>query len=590
MSGGTADLGRAAPAAPAPGTTLGGFTLEQPLWRLAAGDVYRASAQGHAATVIVVRAEVAGIPAARDAILAAARRAAKLPEGRHLVRTLGAGVEGDTLWVALEEIDGSLVRDLLARKRDAGGGGFGARGAGNLVIGVAGALAAAPDHTHGALSVESVVVNRSGRVRVLDLALGPGVAAAIAAGRMKPTATTAPEIAGGGALAETADVFSLGALLYEVLVGRPLQKGGPRPSEVVVGLTKQIDELIARMCARDPDKRFGSVEVVKELIAEALGRGGAIDEAAEPAPGASQPSLAAASQPSLAQALSSPGIAIAQASDPALAAALADTTEKWLVQKGRLDYGPFSLADIVQQIKSHQIVAGNVMIDKDSGGRFNVEEHPILGPMVEEARFAKDTARRAEAEERHQSSAKTRGAMFFGVIAVGVIGLGIGTVFLVKKLGSDEGKSASGVEAVGGGKLDIKVSMPKAPPKVAHKGGGGHHGGGHAGGAGGNSSDTLTFDMSGDDDDDSGAPLDMGTVYNVYSRKAGALVGCAQRNGVSDAAIAISIDGKSGRVTRVTVNGGTSGDLYNCLSNVLHSLQFPTTTAPRTRAEFNLGG
>jgi serine/threonine protein kinase len=588
MSGGTADLGRAAPAAPAPGTTLGGFTLEQPLWRITAGDVYRATAQGHPATLIVVRPEIAATPGARDALVAAAKRAATLPEGRHLVRTLGAGVQGDTVWVALEEIDGSLVRDLLARKRDAGGGGFGARGAGNLVIGVAGALAAASDHTHGALGVESVVVNRNGRVRVLDLGLGPGVAAAIAAGRVKPLATTAPEIAGGAALAETADVYSLGALLYEVLVGRPLQKGGPRPSEVVVGLTKQIDELIARMCARDPDKRFGSVEVVKELIAEALGRGGAIDEGADAA-AASQPSLAAASQPSLAVALSSPGIQVPPASDPALAAALADTTEKWLVQKGRLDYGPFSLADIVQQIKSHQIVAGNVMIDKDSGVRFNVEEHPILGPMVDEARFAKDTMRRAEAEERHQSSAKTRGAVVYGAIALGVIGLAVGTVFLVKKLGSDEGKQASGVESVGGGKLDIKVSMPKEPPKVAHKGGGGHHGGG-GGGHTGNASDTLTFDMSGDDDDDSGSPLDMGTVYNVYSRRAGDLVGCAQRNGASDAAIAISIDGKSGRVVAVKVNGGTSGPLFSCLNSVLRSLQFPTTTAPRTRAEFNLGG
>jgi hypothetical protein len=557
------------------------------LWRITAGDVYRATAQGLSATVIVVRPEIAAIPAARDAIVAAAKAAAKLPEARHLVRTLGGGFDRSSgngaVWVALEEIDGSLVRDLLARKREAGGGGFGARGAGNLVIGVAGALAAAPDHTHGALSVESVVVNRSGRVRVLDLALGPGVAAAIAAGRVQAPPTAAPEIT-SGAISEAADVFSLGALLYEVLVGRPLQKGGPRPSEVVAGLTAQIDELIARMCARDPDKRFGSVEVVKELIAEALGRGGAIDDDAA----ASQPAMAAASQPSLAVALSSPGIKLPAASDPALAAALADTHEKWLVQKGRLDYGPFSLADVVDQIKSHQIVTGNVMIDKDSGGRFKVEEHPILGPLVDEAKHAKDSARRAEAEEEHQSREKKRGVVLYGTIAAGVIGLAVGVVFLVKKLGSDEGKAATGVSAVGGAKLDIKVSPPKAPPRVAHSGGGHHHGGG--GGGGGNGTDALSFDMSGDDDDDSGSPLDMQTVYNVYSQRAGALVGCAQRAGASDAAISMIIDGKSGHVTFVKVDGGQSGPLYSCINSVLRGLQFPTTTAPRTRAEFNLGG
>jgi serine/threonine protein kinase len=584
MSGGSADLGRAAPAGAGPGAQLGGFTLGQPLWKLAVGDAYRATAQGLPATIIVVRPELAAIPSARDAIVAAAKRAAQLPEAKHLVKTLGAGVDGAVLWVALEEVDGSLVRDLLARKREAGGGGFGARGAANLVIGVAGALATA-GQPHAAIGVESVIVNRTGRVRVLDLALGAGVAAAIAAGRLQAPAHLAPELASGPP-AETADVYGLGALLYEVLVGRPLQKGGPRPSEVVPGLTTQIDELVARMCARDPAKRFGSIEVVKELIAEALGRGGAIDDQT-PVPGQSSPSLAAASSPSLATALSSPGIAVPAASDPALAAALADTTEKWLIQKGRLDYGPFSLAEVVQQIKAHQIVAGNVMVDKDSGGRFNVEDHPILGPMVEEARIAKDSARRAEAEEMHQSREKKRGVVLYSVIGLGVLGLGLGVYMMVKKLGADQGKEAAGVSAVGSAQLHITVKPPTAPPRVAHSGG--HHGG-HGGGGGGNGTDALSFDMSGDDDDDSGSPLDMQTVYNVYSRRAGELVGCAQRAGVSDAEIQMIIEGKSGRVTFVKVNGGQSGALYSCINGVLRGLQFPTTTAPRTRAVFNLGG
>ncbi|HTJ46135.1 MAG TPA: protein kinase [Kofleriaceae bacterium] len=580
MSGGSADLGRAAPAGAGPGAQLGGFTLGQPLWKIAVGDVYRATAQGLNATVVVVRPELAAIPTARDAIVAAAKAAAQLPEHRHLVRTLGGGVENGVLWVALEEVDGSLVRDLLARKREAGGGGFGARGAGNLVVGVAGALHAA-GHPHGAIGAESVIVNRTGRVRVLDLALGPGVAAAIKAGRLQTPAHVAPELA-SSAIAETADVYGLGALLYEVLVGRPLQKGGPRPSEAVVGLTSQIDELIARMCARDPGKRFGSIEVVKELISEALGRGGAIDDATPP-PGQSSPSLAAASQPSLAQALSNPSITVPAASDPALAAALADTTEKWLIQKGRLDYGPFSLADVLQQIKSHQIVAGNVMIDKDSGGRFNVEDHPILGPMVEDAKHAKDTLRRAEAEEDHHAREKTRGVVLYSVIGAGVLGLALGVFFLVKKLGSDEGKQATGVESVGNAKLDVKISMPKAPPKVAHSGG--HHGHGGGGGGGGNGTDALSFDMSGDDDDDSGAPLDMQTVYNVYSKYGGGFAKCL---GGGSASVAIIIDGKSGRVTFVKVNGGQSGEPYGCINRLMRSMQFPTTTAPRTRAEFDI--
>jgi hypothetical protein len=563
MSGGSADLGRAAPAGPAPGpgAQLGGFTLEAPLWKLTAGDVYRASAQGIAATVLVVRPELTGLAASRDAILAAAKRAATLPEARHLVRTLGAGVDNGVLWIATEEVDGSLVRDLLARKREAGGGGFGARGAGNLVVGAAGALVSA-GMPHGAIGTESVIVNRTGRVRVLDLPIGAGLAAAIAAKRLNVASHIAPELASGPPT-EASDVYGLGALLYEVLVGRPLERGGPRPSEVVPGVTSQVDELVARMCARDPDKRFGSVEVVKELIAEALGRGGAVEEVT-PVPSASQPRMAAASQPSLATALSNPGIAIPAASDPALQAAL---------------------ADVVAQIKSHQIVAGNIIVDKDSGGRVPVEDHPILGPLVDEARHAKDSARRAEAEEDHHEREKKRGVVLYGGIGVGVLALGIGVFVLVKKLGEASQKTAVGVESVGSAQLAVKVSLPKAPPREPrHGGGGGHGGGGHGGG--GRGTDALALDLSGDDDDDGGAPLDMQTVYGVYSKYGGQLGRCLSGGGSAN--IAIIIEGKSGRVTYTKVNGEQSGGLYSCINGVMRSMQFPTTSAPRTRAEFDL--
>lgn len=260
------------------GMQLGDYVLGQPLWPLRIADAYRANGPKGAATIYVIHAPIAASPV-RDHIISGTRYAAALPEHRHLVRTLAAGLTGETLWIATEEVDGSLVRDMLVKKRQAGSAGFGARGSGNLLTGVTQALA---EVQHGALAAESVTVNRVGRVRIADLALGPGTLAAMQSGLIKMQSSIAPELQAGGGASVVGDVYAVGALLYEVLVGNPLERGGPRPSEVVPGTNMQIDEIVARSCHQNPDKRFGRVDVVGEVIAEALGQGGAMMTSAVP--------------------------------------------------------------------------------------------------------------------------------------------------------------------------------------------------------------------------------------------------------------------------------------------------------------------
>ena len=101
----------------APGLQLGEYRLGQPLWPLRIADAYKADGPRGPATIYVVHAAIAAHPTVRDHVIAGTRAAAALPEHKHLVRTLAAGLTGDVLWIATEEIDGSLVRDLLAKKR-----------------------------------------------------------------------------------------------------------------------------------------------------------------------------------------------------------------------------------------------------------------------------------------------------------------------------------------------------------------------------------------------------------------------------------------------------------------------------------------
>ncbi|MBL9014373.1 MAG: hypothetical protein JNL83_09355 [Myxococcales bacterium] len=574
----------------APGFALGEYRVGQALWPLRIADAYKADGPKGPATVYVIHARIAANPAVRDEIIAGTRAAAALPEHKHLVHTIAAGLTGDILWIATEEVDGSLVRDLLAKKRlgsqRAGNAGLGTRATGNLVVGVAQALA---EVHHGALADESIVVSRTGRVRVTDLALGAGTIAAIRAGLVPGGSTIAPELLQGGAPNGPADVFSIGALLYECLVGAPLERGGARPSEVVPGVNSQIDDLVGRACHKDPEKRFGRADVLGEVVGEALGKGGAMQTshvptlAAAPSLADQQVSLAA----ELGNAAASGSMNAMGAVDRALATALADTTEKWLISKGKLDYGPFSLADVIAQIEKGEIVAGNIIMDKDSGARVDVGTHPLLGPMVEQAKQRLDDQRRAQAEVAVQSSEKKKGAMLYGMIGLGVVGAAVAVYFIIQAARGDAGeKKIAGVDKLDGAQLQVKVTMPKAPPKRAKTGGPGRTG------TGGNytrGSEDLSLDMSDDGDDGGSSTLDMGTVYNVYSSYGGRLGGCLHSTGAGQANISIIIDGPSGRVTFVKVDGKQGGATWACINGVMRGMKFPTLKSGRTRAEFDIG-
>jgi hypothetical protein len=571
----------------APGFALGEYRLGAALFPLRIADAYKAEGPKGPATVYVIHANIAANVAVRDQIIAGTRAAAALPEHKHLVKTLAAGLTGDKLWIATEEVDGSLVRDLLMKKRMGGsrGGnaGLGTRATGNLIVGISAALG---ESVHGALADESIVVSRTGRVRVIDLALGAGTAAAIVAGLVPGGPTIAPEVLAGGQANGASDVYSIGALLYECLVGQPLERGGPRPSEIVAGLNSQIDELVGRSCHQNPEKRFGRADVLGEVVGEALNKGGAVTTSSVPKLDQA-PSLAD-QQVSLATSLAPGGSGMSGQIDVALATALADSTEKWLISKGKLDYGPFSLADVITQIEKGDIVAGNVIMDKDSGARAGVETHPLLGPMVEVARQKRDDARRAQAEVQVQKTDKKRGALLYSVIGLGVIGAALGVMLIIRAASSDKEKKVEGIDKLEGAELKVTVTMPKAPPKKPKT----HSGGGGGGGGGGNytrGSEDFSLDMSDEGDDGGGGPLDMGVVYGVYSKQGGRLGGCLAKNGASSANIGIIIDGKSGRVTLVKVDGKQAGGTWSCINGVMRGMQFPSTGGARTRAEFDIG-
>ena len=93
-----------------------------------------------------------------------------------------------------------------------------------------------------------------------------------------------PEQARGDKTDLRADIFSLGAVLYRVVTGRPPFAGADlpeaifqvvfgmpaRPSELVPGLPPDVDDVLAIALAKDPDDRFSSAMGAAQALREAI--------------------------------------------------------------------------------------------------------------------------------------------------------------------------------------------------------------------------------------------------------------------------------------------------------------------------------
>lgn len=570
----------ARPAAPSPafaaGTVLADrYAITAHLRTTALTEVYRATDRhtddgaGGQPVLLHVLTPGLGQPEHLGANTAAIGAAADL-EHPAIAGPLDVDLAHQPGFVVTRDLTGHSLRELLARRAATGAAGFATRGAIRIALAICEAVSAANARGmyHGALSVDSVYVDDSGEVTVVDFGLGAVLArAAMSAPGAAPVVHfLAPEARASGEIDPGSDVYSMGHLLYEILVGRPLQRGGPRPSEAQPGLPPAIDELIARSALPQAAQRPGSVAEIRS----------ALESAMQSAAQASAERAASGEFPSLAQSLPPGQLAL----DPGI---IADTDEKWLISKGKLDYGPFNMAEVVAQIQSGEVVAGNVIVDNHSGERGFVEEHPLLANLVEQSRQLRDDNRRAQAEASHAKKEKQRGTLLYAVIAGGVVLLGLVVYLVVSMAGEDEKVAAGqGIDVVGDGEFKAAIRFHKSSdqktrkkPRSRRKG--------SSGGAG--SGDTLALDMS---DDGGSERLDDGVINGVIQKHGRALGGCLAKNGGGRADIKFIILGPSGKVSWVKVNDQQSGGLYNCINRVMRKMKFPSIDGPRTRAEFDM--
>jgi serine/threonine protein kinase len=213
-----------------------------------------------------------------------ARAAARLTHP-NIAKIHEAGEAAGTAYVAMEMLEGENLRTLL----DAGP--LQVARAIQIAHDVASGLAHAhlQGVVHGGIKPSNVILLPDGGAKLTDFGIGKLEQATVRAGvRPGALAYLSPEQLRGEAIDHRSDIFSLGALFYEMLTHRPpfqgespkqllenvLRAPPPLPSELNEHVPRSLDTLVLSMLAGKPVDRMPGVPVLineLERLEEGLG-------------------------------------------------------------------------------------------------------------------------------------------------------------------------------------------------------------------------------------------------------------------------------------------------------------------------------
>jgi Tol biopolymer transport system component len=262
------------------GSHLGPYTILAPLGAGGMGEVYRARDPrlGREVAVKVLPAEFGDDPGRLRRFEQEARAASALNHP-NILTVFDTGSEDGTVYLVTELLEGETLRERLA------GGALPARKSIEIGTQIARGLAAAHEKgiVHRDLKPENLFLTRDGRVKILDFGLARLLSSNIAEAPTILTGTEpgvvlgtvgymAPEQVRGQPADHRADVFALGAVLYEMLAGRRafqrdsaaetmtaiLREEPPELAESGRAIPPGLDALVRHCLEKVPGERFQS--------------------------------------------------------------------------------------------------------------------------------------------------------------------------------------------------------------------------------------------------------------------------------------------------------------------------------------------
>lgn len=273
--------------------SIGRFRCVHELSRGSTATVYIARFQGVEGFQKVVALKRVHDSVARDAefvrrFVADARLAAALSHAG-IVNVLECAIEGGAYCLAAEFVDGISLSQLFASLASRGRR-LPPQTAAVLVMAIADVLDFAHRFTdfssgragvvHGGLRPSKILLPRERGVKVLDFGVAEAFAYArrsLASPDWRAHAYMAPEVLEAAPLTPAADLFSLGALLYELVTGEPLFLRADAEATMLAASEARVPEhrdlpeplwaLVCEAVAADPAARVASASDLHDTLA-----------------------------------------------------------------------------------------------------------------------------------------------------------------------------------------------------------------------------------------------------------------------------------------------------------------------------------
>ncbi|PXX60997.1 serine/threonine protein kinase [Nocardia tenerifensis] len=205
----------------------------------------------------------------------------------NVVSVYNRGEEGDTLWMAMQYVDGTDASELMRKEPS----GLAPDRAARIVCAAAKGLQHAHEQNllHRDVKPSNILVaagDDGERVLVADFGLARAIEEAATVTetgwRACTPAFAAPEVLAGRPVDRCADIYSLGATLSALLTGSnpsgPSPPGGtrtvrdtPEPTRVRPDVPPALDDVIAQAMAADPRRRYQSCTEFADAVRSAIG-------------------------------------------------------------------------------------------------------------------------------------------------------------------------------------------------------------------------------------------------------------------------------------------------------------------------------